>query len=253
MRVQLVAAVVASLLRHQGSIQLSICWMRWNEMLRVEILCQPTCLNCGRHGVRTPRQQTRFNPVILTSRREPGTDDRELARWLGWAEYGIECNRVFGKVDSNVALCSQCSSTRMGQWDKEMNLEQVHQRLSSLMDEDLAHKQLPGQSMEISALDIGSVPPSQSPLEAVRDYPGGRLSVSTFLHEGPGAGRVPGRTVPLPLSSSTLPPSIRCKHRAPNGGLFRQSPVKTPMPLPYQSVPGGPIPETTDPSHGTSI
>uniref|UniRef100_A0A3B5LZ49 Glutamate receptor, ionotropic, delta 1a n=1 Tax=Xiphophorus couchianus TaxID=32473 RepID=A0A3B5LZ49_9TELE len=145
--------------------------------------------------------------------------------------------------------------------DKEVNLEQVHQRLNSLLDEDLAHKQLPGQSIEISTLDIGSIQPSQS-LEAlsVRDYPSHRgpppLSVTTFLRESHGAGRTlgaaAGRTLPLPLSSATMP-SIRCKHRAPNGGLFRQSPVKTPMPLSYQPVPGGPIPEARAPSHGTSI
>uniref|UniRef100_A0A667ZY89 Glutamate receptor n=1 Tax=Myripristis murdjan TaxID=586833 RepID=A0A667ZY89_9TELE len=145
--------------------------------------------------------------------------------------------------------------------DKEVNLEQVHQRLNSLLDEDLAHKQLPGQSIEISALDIGSMQPSQS-LEALsaRDYPAHRggppLSVTTFLQEGHGAGRTlgaaAGRTLPLPLSSATMP-SIRCKHRAPNGGLFRQSPVKTPMPMSFQSVPGGPIPEAIEPSHGTSI
>uniref|UniRef100_A0A8C8FDM5 Glutamate receptor n=1 Tax=Oncorhynchus tshawytscha TaxID=74940 RepID=A0A8C8FDM5_ONCTS len=143
--------------------------------------------------------------------------------------------------------------------DKEVNLEQVHQRLNSLLDEDMAHKQLAGQSIEISALDIGSMQPSQS-LEGLpsRDhYPGhhrGSLSVTTFLQEGHGAGRTlgrgTGRTLPLPLSSATMP-SIRCKHRAPNGGLFRQSPVKTPMS--YQSVPGGPIPEAIDGNHGTSI
>lgn len=145
--------------------------------------------------------------------------------------------------------------------DKEVNLEQVHHRLNSLLDDDLAHKQLPGQSIEISALDIGSMQPSHS-LEALsaRDYPTHRglprLSVTTFLQEGHGAGRTlgaaAGRTLPLPLSSATMP-SIRCKHRAPNGGLFRQSPVKTPMPMSYQPVPGGPIPEASEPSHGTSI
>uniref|UniRef100_A0A3P8UY54 Glutamate receptor n=1 Tax=Cynoglossus semilaevis TaxID=244447 RepID=A0A3P8UY54_CYNSE len=143
--------------------------------------------------------------------------------------------------------------------DKEVNLEQVHQRLNSLLDEDLAHKQLPGQSIEISALDISSMQPSQS-LEALsaRDYSCGPrpISVTTFLQEGHGTGRTlgaaAGRTLPLPLSSATMP-SIRCKHRAPNGGLFRQSPVKTPMPMAYQPVPGGPIPEGSEPGHGTSI
>uniref|UniRef100_A0A672NB84 Glutamate receptor n=1 Tax=Sinocyclocheilus grahami TaxID=75366 RepID=A0A672NB84_SINGR len=137
--------------------------------------------------------------------------------------------------------------------DKEVNLEQVHQRLSGLMEDDLAHKQLPGQSLEISALDMGSMRPQQSSQEAMRDFPPGGLSVTSFLQEGPGVGRVPGRSLPLPLSSCTLPPSMRCKHRAPNGGLFRQSPVKTPMPISYQAMPRGPIPEAIDPSHGTSI
>ncbi|KAJ8284782.1 hypothetical protein COCON_G00036320 [Conger conger] len=140
--------------------------------------------------------------------------------------------------------------------DKEVNLEQVHRRMNSLMDEDMAHKQIPAPSIEISALDIGSIQPSQ-PLESVRDYPGTGLSVSTFLQEqGHGVGRTlaqgPGSTLPLPLSSSTIP-SIQCKHRSPNGGLFRQSPVKTPMPMSYQSVPGGPIPEAIESTHSTSI
>ncbi|RXN32771.1 glutamate receptor delta-1 isoform X1 [Labeo rohita] len=138
--------------------------------------------------------------------------------------------------------------------DKEVNLEQVHRRMNSLMDEDMAHKQIPAPSIEISALDIGSMPPSQQ-REGVRDYPGTGLSVSTFLPEqAHGVGRTlaqgPGSTLPLPLSSSTIP-SIQCKHRAPNGGLFRQSPAKTPMPMSYQSVPGGPIPEAIE--HSTSI
>ncbi|XP_019902616.2 glutamate receptor ionotropic, delta-1 isoform X3 [Esox lucius] len=145
--------------------------------------------------------------------------------------------------------------------DKEVNLEQVHQRLNNLMDEDMAHKQLPGQSIEISALDIGSMHSSQS-LEGLpsRDhYPGhhrGSISVTTFIQEGHGTGRTlgrgTGRTLPLPLNSATMP-SIRCKHRAPNGGHFRQNPIETPMPLSYQSVPGVPVPETIDGHHGTSI
>ncbi|XP_048842702.1 glutamate receptor ionotropic, delta-1 isoform X1 [Brienomyrus brachyistius] len=140
--------------------------------------------------------------------------------------------------------------------DKEVNLEQVHRRMNSLLDEDMAHKQIPTPSIEISALDIGSMQPSQ-PLEAVRDFPGTGLSVSTFLPEqAHGVGRTlvqtPGSTLPLPLSSSTIP-SMQCKHRSPNGGLFRQSPIKTPMPVSYQSVPGGPIPEAIEPTHSTSI
>uniref|UniRef100_A0A3P8QG24 Glutamate receptor n=1 Tax=Astatotilapia calliptera TaxID=8154 RepID=A0A3P8QG24_ASTCA len=116
--------------------------------------------------------------------------------------------------------------------DKEVNLEQVHRRMNSLLDEDLAHKQIPGPSIEISALDIGSMQPSQASL-----VPG------------------PDSTLPPhhPLSSTNLSGTMQCKHRAPNGGLFRQSPGKTPMPMSYQAVSAGPIPEAIEATHSTSI
>ncbi|OCT71958.1 hypothetical protein XELAEV_18034936mg [Xenopus laevis] len=142
--------------------------------------------------------------------------------------------------------------------DKEVNLEQVHRRLNSLMDEDMAHKQISTASIEISALEIGGMPSSQT-LEPVREYQNTQLSVTTFLPEqtSHGGGRtlssVPSSNLPLPLSSSATMPSMQCKHRSPNGGLFRLSPVKTPMPLSFQSMPGGHIPEAIEPSHGTSI
>ncbi|XP_053197833.1 glutamate receptor ionotropic, delta-1-like [Scomber japonicus] len=163
--------------------------------------------------------------------------------------------------------------------DKEVNLEQVHRRMNSLLDEDLAHKQIPGPSIEISALDIGSMQPSQGSLvpgpESRRDYPPSGLAVTTFLpgegvppppHPHPHHGGTLGRTLPPsqghgsttlplhhPLSSSSLSGTMQCKHRAPNGGLFRQSPGKTPMPVSYQAVSAGPIPEAIDATHSTSI
>ncbi|KAI3364904.1 hypothetical protein L3Q82_000928 [Scortum barcoo] len=159
--------------------------------------------------------------------------------------------------------------------DKEVNLEQVHRRMNSLLDEDLAHKQIPGPSIEISALDIGSMQPSQGSLvprpESVRDFPPSGLAVTTFLpgeggpppplphpHHGGTLGRTlppsqgPGsNTLPLhhPLSSTSLSGTMQCKHRAPNGGLFRQSPGKTPMPMSYQAVSAGPIPEAIEATH----
>uniref|UniRef100_A0A4X2L7D9 Glutamate receptor n=1 Tax=Vombatus ursinus TaxID=29139 RepID=A0A4X2L7D9_VOMUR len=142
--------------------------------------------------------------------------------------------------------------------DKEVNLEQVHRRMNSLIDEDIAHKQISPASIEISALEIGGMPPSQT-LEPVREYQNTQLSVTTFLPEqsSHAASRTlsaaAGSNLPLPLSSSATMPSIQCKHRSPNGGLFRQSPVKTPIPMSFQSVPGGVIPEAMETSHGTSI
>ncbi|XP_038164652.1 glutamate receptor ionotropic, delta-1-like isoform X2 [Cyprinodon tularosa] len=168
------------------------------------------------------------------------------------------------------------NSNRCGQEqpkeDKEVNLEQVHRRMNSLLDEDLAHKQIPGPSIEISALDIGSVQPSQGSLVPGPEYPPSGLTVTTYLpREGPPPPPLPhphhggtlGRTLPQsqgpglpphhPLSSTSLSGTMQCKHRAPNGGLFRQSPGKTPMPISYQAVSAGPIPEAIDPSHSTSI
>ncbi|XP_063289647.1 glutamate receptor ionotropic, delta-1 isoform X1 [Pelobates fuscus] len=140
---------------------------------------------------------------------------------------------------------------------KEVNLEQVHRRMNSLIDEDMAHKQISTASIEISALEIGGMQSSQT-LEPVREYQNTQLSVTTFLPEQTGHGgrtlsSVSSSNLPLPLSSSATMPSMQCKHRSPNGGLFRQSPVKTPMPMSFQSMPGGPIPEAIEPSHGTSI
>lgn len=175
--------------------------------------------------------------------------------------------------------------------------------MNSLLDEDLAHKQIPGHSIEISALDIGSMQPgpaSSSSLrvggrrESMRDYPPSGLSVTTYLpgvgeggvpqlppslslphshthphphHGGGSLGRTVGHSQALlpgsstmgppathhPLSSTSISGTMQCKHRAPNGGLFRQSPGKNPMPMSYQGVSGGPIPETIDPAHSTSI
>ncbi|XP_049614591.1 glutamate receptor ionotropic, delta-1 isoform X4 [Syngnathus scovelli] len=145
--------------------------------------------------------------------------------------------------------------------DKEVNLEQVHRRMNSLLDEDLVHKQIPGPSIEISALDMGSVAPGQAGL-----LPPG-LSVTTFLpREGPPPPLPPpvshphlggtlGRTLPqLPgqhPGSGALAPqlvaSMQCKHRAPNGGLFRQSPGKVAL---YQA---GPLTAAIDATHSTSI
>lgn len=167
-------------------------------------------------------------------------------------------NSVELQSSQKTSLPSLLSSFSHPLQDKEVNLEQVHRRMNSLIDEDMAHKQIPGPSIEISALDIGGMQPGQAAREAGRDFAGTALSVSTFLPEqAHGVGRTlasgPGTALPLALGSSTMPSSIQCKHRAPNGGLFRQSPGKTPMPMPYPPVPGGPIPEAIEPTHSTSI
>uniref|UniRef100_A0A3P9CT12 Glutamate receptor n=1 Tax=Maylandia zebra TaxID=106582 RepID=A0A3P9CT12_9CICH len=112
---------------------------------------------------------------------------------------------------------------------KEVNLEQVHRRMNSLLDEDLAHKQIPGPSIEISALDIGSMQPSQAslggpPPPLPHPHHGGTLGRTLPPSQGPGSSTLPPHH---PLSSTNLSGTMQCKHRAPNGGLFRQSPGPT--------------------------
>ncbi|CAL1599541.1 unnamed protein product [Knipowitschia caucasica] len=91
--------------------------------------------------------------------------------------------------------------------DKEMNLEQVHHRINSLLDDDMTHKQLPGSSL---------------PPHALSSYLPGD-SAPTLLS---GAGSRSHMSV-THLKGALQP----CKHRAPNGGLFRTSPAS---PLSYQ-------------------
>ncbi|KAG7328713.1 hypothetical protein KOW79_008657 [Hemibagrus wyckioides] len=131
--------------------------------------------------------------------------------------------------------------------DKEVDLEQVQQRFSGLIsDDDLSHKQLPASPLDVSALDVGTICQRQDSHDAMSPFPPGALSVPSLFSES-GVGGVTGRNMPLPLSSSTLPPPSRCKHRAPNGGILHQSPMK--MPVKYQPVPS----RTMDTNHGTSI
>lgn len=131
--------------------------------------------------------------------------------------------------------------------DKEVDLEQVQQRFSGLIsDDDLSHKQLPASPLDVSTLDVGTICQRQDSRDTMPPFPPGALSVPSLYSES-GVGGVASRNMPLPLSSSTLPPPSRCKHRAPNGGILHQSPIK--MPVKYQPVPS----RAMDTNHGTSI
>ncbi|MCI4382272.1 hypothetical protein PGIGA_G00013010 [Pangasianodon gigas] len=163
---------------------------------------------------------------------------------------GVFCLLALGLFVSGLvgALESWYTHTpcRMHTQDKEVDLEQVQQRFSGLISDDLSHKQLPASPMDISTLDVGTICQRQDSHDAVPPFPPGALSVPSLFSES-GVGGVTGRNMPLPLSSSTLPPPSRCKHRAPNGGILHQSPIK--MPVKYQPVPS----RAMDTSHGTSI
>uniref|UniRef100_A0A8C6UK38 Glutamate receptor n=1 Tax=Neogobius melanostomus TaxID=47308 RepID=A0A8C6UK38_9GOBI len=117
--------------------------------------------------------------------------------------------------------------------DREVNLEQVHRRINSLLDDDLPHKQLPACEQHLREMDLFSFC-----LQA--------LTVSSYL---PGDSSS-GQTLTLPHHGG-VGARWQCKHRAPNGGLFRQSPGKGNMPMSYQQV--AQRPEALDPTHSTSI
>uniref|UniRef100_A0A8C4Q6I3 Glutamate receptor n=1 Tax=Eptatretus burgeri TaxID=7764 RepID=A0A8C4Q6I3_EPTBU len=177
--------------------------------------------------------------------------------------------------------------------DKEMDMQQFHHRLNSLsLDEDTAHKQIGpaagatempspleptvGMRSSMHPIALESVPdfshpshsrfhthahhhppplpPTPPPISSSRGF----LSEHTLVPP-------PGRSLPSKLNIN-LPLGSGCssgpgehvglgtfKHRAPNGGIFRQSPMNPAAPIPFQSL-SATIPEDPEETtHGTSI
>lgn len=190
------------------------------------------------------------------------TDSWETTSWwvvkgvMVWRPWDLapECHLVKPLTCSNdwfiCAMLMMCVSVPLSPsvpQDKEVDLEQVQQRFSGLIsDDDLSHKQLPASPLDVSTLDVSAICQRQDSHDTMSPFPPGALSVPSLFSES-GAVSIAGRNMPLPLSSSTLPPPSRCKHRAPNGGILHQSPIK--MPVKYQPVPS----RAMDTNHGTSI
>ncbi|MGH0120848.1 UNVERIFIED_CONTAM: hypothetical protein FKN15_024329 [Acipenser sinensis] len=119
----------------------------------------------------------------ITTASSGGRKDIWTERDRNWDEaediYTGTMSFVLNRLHCSLKIQSQSSLSPLSApfflQDKEVNLEQVHRRMNSLMDEDMAHKEIP------------------------------------------------------------------------------TPPVKTPMPMSYQSVSGRPIPEAIEPTHGTAI
>ncbi|KAK6494274.1 glutamate receptor ionotropic [Huso huso] len=139
--------------------------------------------------------------------------------------------------------------------DKEMDLEHLHRRVNSLCTEDDSpHKQFSTSSIDLTPLDIDSLPTRQA-LEQISDFRNTHITTTTFIPEqiqtlsrSLSAKAASGFTFGGVQDHRTGP----FRQRAPNGGFFR-SPIKTMSTIPYQQTSSTGFNFGNDPDRGTSI
>ncbi|MCJ8735018.1 hypothetical protein PDJAM_G00242000 [Pangasius djambal] len=142
--------------------------------------------------------------------------------------------------------------------DKEIDLEHLHRRVNSLCTEDESpHKQFSTSSMDLTPLDMDSLPAARQALEQISDFRNTHITTTTFIPEQI-------QTLSRSLSAKAASgfafgamPDPRTgagpfRQRAPNGGFFR-SPIKTMSSIPYQPTPAPSFSYGNDPDRGTSI
>ncbi|XP_045853822.1 glutamate receptor ionotropic, delta-2 isoform X2 [Meles meles] len=139
--------------------------------------------------------------------------------------------------------------------DKEIDLEHLHRRVNSLCtDDDSPHKQFSTSSIDLTPLDIDTLPTRQA-LEQISDFRNTHITTTTFIPE---QIQTLSRTLSAKAASGFAfgnVPEHRTgpfRHRAPNGGFFR-SPIKTMSSIPYQPTPTLGLNLGNDPDRGTSI
>uniref|UniRef100_A0A2K6GIP7 Glutamate receptor n=1 Tax=Propithecus coquereli TaxID=379532 RepID=A0A2K6GIP7_PROCO len=139
--------------------------------------------------------------------------------------------------------------------DKEIDLEHLHRRVNSLCtDDDSPHKQFSTSSIDLTPLDIDTLPTRQA-LEQISDFRNTHITTTTFIPE---QIQTLSRTLSAKAASGFTfgnVPEHRTgpfRHRAPNGGFFR-SPIKTMSSIPYQPTPNLGLNLGNDPDRGTSI
>ncbi|XP_076859710.1 glutamate receptor ionotropic, delta-2 isoform X1 [Brachyhypopomus gauderio] len=141
--------------------------------------------------------------------------------------------------------------------DKEIDLEHLHRRVNSLCtDDESPHKQFSASSVDLTPLDMDSLPAARQALEQISDFRNTHITTTTFIPEqiqtlsrslsakaagGFAFGAMPDQRTGGPF-----------RHRAPNGGFFR-SPVKGMSSIPYQPTPAPSFSYGNDPDRGTSI
>ncbi|RMC13750.1 hypothetical protein DUI87_08832 [Hirundo rustica rustica] len=139
--------------------------------------------------------------------------------------------------------------------DKEIDLEHLHRRVNSLCtDDDSPHKQFSTSSIDLTPLDIDTLPTRQA-LEQISDFRNTHITTTTFIPE---QIQTLSRTLSAKAASGFSFGSVPehrtgpFRHRAPNGGFFR-SPIKTMSSIPYQPTPTLGLNIGSDPDRGTSI
>ncbi|XP_063050285.1 glutamate receptor ionotropic, delta-2 [Engraulis encrasicolus] len=149
--------------------------------------------------------------------------------------------------------------------DKEIDLEHLHHRVNSLCTEDDSpHKQFSTSDIDLTPLDMDSMPAARQALEQISDFRNTHITTTTFIPEQI-------QTLSRSLSAKTGGGSFAYgsvqdhrsgggggggggtfRQRAPNGGFFR-SPIKTMSGIPYQPTPQPNFGYGNDPDRGTSI
>ncbi|KAG7481486.1 hypothetical protein MATL_G00067210 [Megalops atlanticus] len=142
--------------------------------------------------------------------------------------------------------------------DKEIDLEHLHRRVNSLCTEDESpHKQFSTSSIDLTPLDMDSLPAARQALEQISDFRNTHITTTTFIPEqiqtlsrSLSAKAAAGFTFGGVQDHRTGGGPFR--QRAPNGGFFR-SPIKTMSTIPYQPTPAPSFGYGNDPDRGTSI
>uniref|UniRef100_A0A674BHU8 Glutamate receptor n=1 Tax=Salmo trutta TaxID=8032 RepID=A0A674BHU8_SALTR len=172
---------------------------------------------------------------------------------------GVFCVLAAGVVLSCVIAMVETWWTRRkgSRDDKEIDLEHLHRRVNSLCTEDDSpHKQFSTSSIDLTPLDMDSMPAARQALEQISDFRNTHITTTTFIPE---QIQTLSRSLSTkaqqgfafgPVQDHRTGGTFR--QRAPNGGFFR-SPIKTMSSIPYQPTPQPNFSYGNDPDRGTSI
>uniref|UniRef100_A0A8C1IZ71 Glutamate receptor n=2 Tax=Cyprinus carpio TaxID=7962 RepID=A0A8C1IZ71_CYPCA len=141
--------------------------------------------------------------------------------------------------------------------DKEIDLEHLHHRVNSLCTEDESpHKQFSTSSIDLTPLDMDSLPAARQALEQISDFRNTHITTTTFIPE---QIQTLSRSLSAKAAAGFAFGTVQdhrtggpFRQRAPNGGFFR-SPIKTMSSIPYQPTPAPNFSYGNDPDRGTSI
>uniref|UniRef100_A0A9J7YG90 Glutamate receptor n=2 Tax=Cyprinus carpio TaxID=7962 RepID=A0A9J7YG90_CYPCA len=141
--------------------------------------------------------------------------------------------------------------------DKEIDLEHLHHRVNSLCTEDESpHKQFSTSSIDLTPLDMDSLPAARQALEQISDFRNTHITTTTFIPE---QIQTLSRSLSAKAAAGFAFGPVQdhrtggpFRQRAPNGGFFR-SPIKTMSSIPYQHTPAPNFSYGNDPDRGTSI